>query len=236
MPLLAAILTATAIFVGSALAYGSPPPQPPFPYPQPGDGIGYFPPPEQVIDCGQRGTPITGYPLPRHSQDSLTTAWIAAAWIPLGDQSRAAPERPRLFLAKNTTETKRWRYLLFAYERKRLAQIDFRKCAVLAAFIPGNLDVGVLGVRLNDRTTLTVGLATTPHRTGHFCGTTTSSSSLGSTGGGTPTCTDIPPAAGVSILLALPAEAVSEVQQIYGITQAPPPPLPCCSTTGTTTG
>ena len=235
MPLLAAIVTATVIFVGSALAYGSPPPQPPFPYPQPGDGIGYFPPQEEVIGCGQRGTAITGYPLPRHSQDSLTTAWVAAAWIPLGDTSHAALARARLFLARNTTETRRWRYLLFPDERKRLAQIDFRKCAVLAVFIPGNLDVSVLGVRLNNPSTLTVGLTTTPHRTGHFCGTT-SSSSLGSTGRGTPTCTDIPPAAGVSILLALPAEAVSEVQQIYGITQAPPPPLPCCSTTGTTTG
>src|SRR3954452_11290778 len=114
MPLLAAIVTATAIFVGSALAYGSPPQQPPFPYPQPGDGIGYFPPKEQVIDCGQRGTPITGYPSPRQAQDSVTTAWIAAAGIPTGEPASAAPERPRLFLAKKATETKRWRYLLSA--------------------------------------------------------------------------------------------------------------------------
>jgi hypothetical protein len=222
MELLAGIFTAAAIFVASALAFG-PPPQPPFPYPFPGDSIGVVPTPVRN-DCGKRGSTIALWPGKR--PDLLPTAGIG--WGPL---QRATVRRPRIFLAKRAVDAQRWVYLLDESEGAELAKVDFRRCAVLAVFVPGDVNLDFLGVRKNDDQTITVGLATPPHLSGHVC-------SIGTTGSAsgplppTEVCSDIPPVPGAKFVAALPAAAVVGVQRVYGITQPPPPPPPPNSTTG----
>jgi hypothetical protein len=219
MPLLAAVVTAAAIFVGAAIAGGSPPPQPPFDYPSPGEDIGRFP--AKVGECGKAGKSLPLY-TPRRANE------LPAVSLAYGTWAGQSLKRPRIFLARRPEQVRRWLYLTDSpgYVRKQLTAVDFRKCTLLAIFVPGNVDVAVLGIRLNNPTTLTIGLYRSPHITGQVCG---------STGGVTTPvvpCTYSPPVDGSEVFFALSEKTVRDVDHVYGITHGPPPPPPPNSTTG----
>jgi hypothetical protein len=224
VPLVGGLALAAAVLTASALAFGSPPPQPPFPYPAIAKGVAGF----TVGDCGTPETPIGLHP--GLAQDLLPHGAVA-----YGALQNATVRRPRIFIAKRHAETRRWLYLLDQAEKQRLGAVDFKKCSVIAVFLPGNIDMVMLGVRVNDPETLTLGIGTPPHRTGHFCAVGGGTS--GTTSGTPPpstneTCVDFPPVAGAKYVMAVPAAPVAGVRRTFAITQPPPPPLPANSTTG----
>jgi hypothetical protein len=141
-----------------------------------------------------------------------------------------------MLLARRLAQFAPWRDLINGTDpvygvRAALWHIDYRRCSVLAVFVPGNIDAGWLGVRLNDRRTLTMGLYRQPHVTGEVCGSTS--------GTGFPvgtTCFDSPPIDGFELFIGLSAKKVAHVQRVFAITQPPPPPPPPNSTTGSTAG
>jgi hypothetical protein len=234
MPLLAAIGAAATIFVSAVVFGGSPPPQPPFPYPEPFANVGTSGV-TNVPDPRGCGIAETQLPLGRPTSPDL----LPEAWLGYAPWTGPTLKRARIFLARRQSDMQRWLYLVRVTDAgygvgRQLASVDFRRCAIVAVFLPGNFDAGVLGARLNDETTLTLGLYRTPHPTGRICGTTGGTTTTG--GVGVPTtgslCSDSPPIDGSELFFALDAKTVAQVSHIYAITQAPPPPPPLGSTTG----
>jgi hypothetical protein len=215
MALLAAIGTAAVVFGTAVLFGGSPPPQPPFPYVSPGESLGSFS--TTVGDCGKAGAAIPVFAARR-------PGLLPVASVGYVPWTGPTIKRPRLYLAKRRSQTIGWVRLLDATQpgqgirSNELGNVDFRRCAVLAVFVPGNVDEGFLGIRLNDPKTLTVGLFQQPHPR-QLCATTTTTS-----GGTTTSCVDEPPIDGSALLFALQAKTVARVRRVYGVTQAPPPP------------
>jgi hypothetical protein len=205
VPLLAAIATAL-VLVGSAVAFGSPPPQPPFPYPptSPGARIGISIP---EVNCARPGMVGLGLTTPRGGEGDL----LPMSWV-VNDLTALPVSRTRIYLSRRTAATKLWVRFLGPADRSFLKTLDFKRCAVLAVLLPPALIPTVLGVRVNDGGTLTVGLAA-------------------------PQPSSPPPGHwdGEAIVVVVPAASVAGVQRVYGITQAPlPPPQPPLP--GTTTG
>src|SRR5689334_2397785 len=147
MPLLAALVTAAALFTGAIVA-GGPPPQPPFDYPPPFSAVGGTPtnvPRRAIAECARAGASLPLYPPQKPGQ-------LAYQWVGYTGWAGKSLRRPRIALARRPEQMRRWLYLAdpapgYVFDRKRLADVDFGKCSLLALFVPGNVDVSVLGIR-----------------------------------------------------------------------------------------
>jgi hypothetical protein len=215
------IVAGAGVVMAASTAFGGPPLDP-FPYPPVTIGCSGAcgqPAPE----CGQHNGYRSLNPAPG-DPSFLPTAYVgwgvqARQATSRGDGSAGRRRPNRVVIARTLQETRQWAPVLQPADRYAVAHIRFARCALIAVFHRGNDVLSLIGLRLNDPTSLSAGLIIAPQPSETCTGTTGAAPGLPLAP--PPGCEAAPPLAASYVVAAVPARSVAQVTRLYVVFQPP---------------